>query len=85
MEITNVSVNKINKDDSRLLGYATVIIDDAIAIHNIKIVQGDNEIFISMPSRKVDEKKYVDIVHPITNEVRVKLQEAIINKYEGEK
>ncbi len=85
MEITNVNVIRIEKEDSRLRGLATIIIDDEIAIHNIRIFDGDKGLFIAMPSRKTEEKKYIDIVHPITNEARNKINQVIIDKYNAKK
>lgn len=81
MEITNISVNKIEKENSRLRGMATIILDDQLAIHNIRIIEGDRGLFIAMPSRKTDEDKYEDIVHPITNDFRNKVQDIILEKY----
>lgn len=85
MKITNVNVNKIEKEDSKVKGYATVIIDDTIAIHNIRIIDGNNGLFVAMPSKKGDDEKYYDIVHPITNDIRNQIYEVIINAYKGVK
>lgn len=85
MKITNVNVNKIEKENSRLKGIVTIILDDEIAIHNIRIIEGNNGLFIAMPSRKIDEDKYFDIVHPIKKETRNMIEETIIEKYEGGK
>lgn len=81
MQITNVSINKIEKEDSKLRGMATIILDDQIAIHNIRIIEGNRGLFIAMPSRKIDDDKYEDIVHPITNDFRNKTQDIILKKY----
>lgn len=85
MKITNVNVSKIEKENTRLRGIATIILDDEIAIHNIRLIEGNNGLFISMPSRKLEENKYADIVHPIKKEVRNMIEEKIFEKYEGEK
>ena len=81
MQITNVSINKIEKEDSKLRGMATIILDDQIAIHNIRIIEGNRGLFIAMPSRKIDDDKYEDIVHPITNDFRNKTQDIILKQY----
>lgn len=85
MKITNVNVSKIEKENTRLRGIATIILDDEIAIHNIRIIEGNNGLFIAMPSRKIEENKYADIVHPIKKEVRNMIEEKILEKYEGGK
>lgn len=85
MKITNVNVSKIEKENTRLRGIATIVLDDEIAIHNIRLIEGNNGLFIAMPSRKLEENKYADIVHPIKKEVRNMIEEKIFEKYEGEK
>lgn len=81
MEITNISIKKIDRENSRLRGMATVILDDQIAIHNIRIIEGNRGLFMAMPSQKIDDGKYEDIVHPITNDFRNKLQDMILEKF----
>ena len=81
MKITSVSVRKITKENSRLRGIASVLIDDAFAIHDIRIIEGDNGLFIAMPSRKTQTGGYRDIAHPINPEVRAMFQDKIIEAY----
>ena len=82
MEITSVIIKRINKE-STIKALATVTIDDAIAIHKIKIIEGKNGLFIAMPSRKSD-KGFIDFVHPINTETRNMMQSAIIAEYSKE-
>lgn len=81
MKITNVKVNKVKKEDSRLRGMATITLDDEIAIHNIRIIEGNNGLFIAMPSKKVEEDKYMDLIHPIKSEVRKEMEQKILEVY----
>ena len=81
MKITNVDVKKVEKENSRLRGRANIIVEDCLAIHNIRIIEGNRGLFIAMPSRKDDEGKFVDIVHPIDKETRKMFEEEIIAKY----
>ena len=82
MEITSVSVRKIEKEGSRMKGIASVLLDDAFAVHDIRIIEGDNGLFIAMPSRKTATGGYRDIAHPINPEVRAMFEEAILEAYE---
>lgn len=81
MEITSVSVRKIEKEGSRMKGIASVLLDDAFAVHDIRIIEGDNGLFIAMPSRKTATGGYRDIAHPINPDVRKKFEDAIIAEY----
>lgn len=87
MTITRVNVRLKTLSDgetSRLKGYATVTVDDMIAIHDIKILVGkDNEtLFIAFPSKRdVVNGKFLDIAHPINSESREIFEKAILDEY----
>ena len=81
MKVTSVKVKKIEKENSRMKGIAEILLDDMIAIHDIRIISGDNGLFVAMPSRKTPTGDYRDIVHPINQEVRDMMEEAIIKAY----
>ena len=83
MKITSVNVRKIEKEGSRMKGIASVLIDDSFAVHDIRIIEGDNGLFIAMPSRKTAVGGYRDIAHPINPEVRAMFEEAIFEAYKN--
>ena len=83
MKITSVNVRKIEKEGSRMKGIASVLLDDSFAVHDIRIIEGDNGLFIAMPSRKNALGEYRDIAHPINPEVRAMFEEAILDAYEN--
>ncbi|MBE6153404.1 MAG: septation regulator SpoVG [Firmicutes bacterium] len=84
MKITSVTVRKIEKENSRMKGIASVLIDDSFAVHDIRIIEGDNGLFIAMPSRKTPTGGYRDIAHPINPEVRKLFEQAILDEYNKE-
>lgn len=89
MEITSVKVKKEEREGSRMKGRASVLIDDGLAIHNIRIIEGKNGLFIAMPStsREVENEDgemvtvHRDTVPPINPEVRAMFEEAILKAY----
>ena len=81
MKITSVNVRKIEKEGSRMKGIASVLIEDCFAVHDIRIIEGDNGLFIAMPSRKTATGGYRDIAHPINPETRTQFEEAILEAY----
>lgn len=83
MKITSVNVRKIEKEGSRMKGIASVLLDDSFAVHDIRIIEGDNGLFIAMPSRKTSTGGYRDIAHPINPEVRSMFEDAILEAYEN--
>ena len=82
MKITSVNVRKIEKEGSRMKGIASVLLDDSFAVHDIRIIEGEKGLFISMPSKKTPTGDYRDIAHPINPEVRSMFEEAILKAYE---
>ena len=83
MQVTSVSVRKIEKEGSRMKGIASIVLDDSFAVHDIRIIQGDKGLFIAMPSRKTATGGYRDIAHPINPEVRSMFEDAILEAYEN--
>ncbi len=82
MKITSVTVRKFEKEGNRMKGIATVVLDDAFAIHDIRIIEGDKGLFIAMPSKKTATGDYRDIAHPLNTEIRSMFQDAILEEYE---
>ncbi len=81
MNITDVRIRKITKEGN-MKAVASITIDNELAIHDIKIIEGENGLFIAMPSRKTPEGEYKDIAHPISRESRETVQKAILDAYE---
>lgn len=80
MKITDVRLKKVD-GHNRLKAIASVTIDDCFVIHELRIIEGDNGLFIAMPSRKLPEGEFKDIAHPINAETREQLEKAIIDEY----
>mgnify|MGYP004598465003 FL=1 len=82
MKITNISIRKVNREDSRMKGIASVLLDDEFAVHDIRIIEGTKGLFIAMPSRKTSTGGFKDIAHPISQEVRSMFEREILDAYE---
>lgn len=80
MEISDIKIRK-TMHDGRLRAVVSITIDNAIAIHDIKLVQGDERMFVAMPSRREDSGIFRDIIHPISSSVRDKIEEQILDAY----
>ena len=84
MEITNVRVRVVNKEDSKMRGFASVTIDNQFVVHDIRILEGDNGLFLAMPSKQIAPGEYRDIAHPINADARKLFTDAILAEYENE-
>lgn len=80
MEISDIKIRK-TMHEGRLRAVVSITIDNAIAIHDIKLVQGDDRMFVAMPSRREESGVFRDIIHPISSEIRDELEEKILGAY----
>lgn len=81
MKITDVRVRLINKE-SKMKAVASITIDDAFVVHDVKVIEGEKGLFIAMPSRRMGDGEYKDVAHPVNSETREEIQRLIIDKYE---
>ncbi|MEG1027605.1 MAG: septation regulator SpoVG, partial [Oscillospiraceae bacterium] len=80
MTITDIKIRKII-NEGRMKAVISITIDDMLAIHDIKVIQGPNRLFVAMPSRRDDNGIFRDIVHPIKPEVREEIEETLLQAY----
>jgi len=79
MEITEVRVFPVDED--KLKAFVSIIIDDCFVVSDIKIINGNNGLFISMPSKKRKNGTFRDIAHPLNNDTRRKIEEKVLARY----
>ena len=82
LQITDVRLRKVNSEN-RMKAVASVTFDNEFVIHDIKVIESQNGLFIAMPSRKTPNGEFKDIAHPINAETREKIQKAILEAYEA--
>lgn len=80
MNITDIRIRKADTA-SKVVATASMTIDDCFVIHDIKLLQGTNNLFMAMPSKRVASGQFKDIAHPITSEARTAIQDALIEAY----
>lgn len=79
MEITQIRVFPV--DEEKLKAFVSIVFDDCFVISDIKIIQGNSGLFVSMPSKKRKNGTFRDIAHPLNNETRRRFEEQIIGEY----
>ncbi len=80
MKITDIKIRKFF-EEGPMKAIVSVTIDDALAVHDIKVIYARDRYFIVMPSRKNPDGTYRDIVHPINASFRAELESAVIDAY----
>lgn len=81
MKVTDVRIRKLNST-GKLKARASITFDDEFVVHDIKIIDGQNGLFIAMPARKTQSGEFKDIAHPIKTEFREMLQNLVLEKFE---
>lgn len=82
MNITKVTLRPVSMN--KVCAIASIVIDDAFVIHDLRVVNGDKGLFVAMPSRKLPNGEFRDICHPINAESRERLQEAVLEQFEAD-
>lgn len=81
MQVTDIRVRQVF-DEGKMKARVSVTFDNQFVVHEIKVLDGENGLFIAMPSKKLPTGEYKDIAHPINKETRMMLQDLILDAYE---
>ena len=81
MTITDVRIRKI-ATEGKMKAVVSVTFDNEFVVHDIKVIEGQNGLFIAMPSRKTPDGEFKDIAHPINTDTRVMIQKMVLDAYE---
>ncbi len=81
MQITDVKIRK-TFSEGPMLAVASITLDEIFVVHDVKVIQASDRLFIVMPSRKNADGTYRDIAHPITAEFRAHMEEKVLAAYQ---
>lgn len=79
MEITEVKIYPVSEE--RLKAYATIVFDGVFVVRELKIIKGYSGLFVAMPSKKLKDGSFRDVVHPLNQEMRNKIEELVLQAY----
>ncbi len=82
MQITDVRLRRVNSE-GRMKAIASITIDDEFVVHDIRVIDGNNGMFVAMPSKRTPDGEFRDIAHPISSATREKIQSAVLAEYES--
>ncbi|WP_297713345.1 septation regulator SpoVG [Clostridium sp.] len=82
MTITDVRIRKIAAE-GKMKAIVSITFDNEFVVHDIKVIEGQNGLFIAMPSRKTPDGEFKDIAHPINTDTREKIQSSILKAYQA--
>ncbi len=79
MDITKVTLRPVAMN--KVCAIASIVLDDAFVIHDLRVVNGDKGLFVAMPSRKLPNGEFRDICHPINTDTRNNIQQAVLDQF----
>ena len=82
MEITDIRIKKVASEGKRK-AVASVTFDNAFAVHDVKVIEGPEKLFVAMPSRRTPDGEYRDIAHPINSDMRNMLESKVLAAYDA--
>ncbi|ELK48344.1 septation regulator SpoVG [Halobacillus sp. ACCC02827] len=80
MEVTDVRLRRVNTD-GRMRAIASITLDQEFVVHDIRVIDGNNGLFVAMPSKRTPDGEFRDIAHPINSGTRGKIQDAVLEAY----
>ncbi len=80
MQVTDVRVRRV-LSEGKMKAIVSVTLDNAFVIHDVKVAEGQNGLFVAMPSRKTADGEFRDIAHPISTSAREIIQSAVLTAY----
>ena len=81
MKVTDVRMRKL-ATDSRMKALVSITLDEAFVIHDLRVIEGNNGLFVAMPSKRTADGEFRDIAHPIKSEMRQEIQAAVMKVYD---
>jgi stage V sporulation protein G len=82
MLVTDVKIFPV--EEKRVKAYASIVFDNCFIVRDVKVIQGDNKVFVAMPSKKMKDGSFRDTVHPLNNITRQMIEESVLGAYEIE-
>ena len=82
MEITEIRIKKV-ASEGKMKAVASVTFDNAFAVHDVKVIEGPEKLFVAMPSRRTPDGEYRDIAHPINSDMRNMLESKVLAAYDA--
>ena len=80
MEITNVRLKKVEAN-GRMKAIATITFNEEFVVHDIRVIEGNEGLFVAMPSKRTPAGEFRDVAHPINSGARLKIEQAVLDAY----
>ena len=82
MNITDVRLRKVEGENS-IKAIASITFDEIFVVHGLRVIQGENSLFVVMPSKKTPTGEFKDIAHPLQQSMRDEIFKKVLEAYEN--
>jgi len=82
MDVTEVRIFPVQEE--RLRAYVTITFDHCFVVRDLKVINGNNGLFVAMPSKKRKDGTYRDTAHPLDNKTREMIESKVLSEYDKE-
>jgi stage V sporulation protein G len=82
MDITAVKIFPVS--EKKVKAYASIVLDDCFIVRDLKVIHGENKLFVAMPSKKMKDGSYRDTVHPLNNSMRQQIESSVLQAYQSQ-
>lgn len=83
LEVTDVRLRKVSTE-GKMRAIASITFDEEFVVHDVRVIDGNNGLFVAMPSKRTSDGEFRDIAHPINSKMREKIQAAVLKEYESQ-
>jgi stage V sporulation protein G len=83
MRVTDVRIRKMH-NEGKMKAIVSITLEEQFVIHDVRVIEGNNGLFVAMPSKRTPEGEFKDIAHPITSQMRELIQSAVLLAYSSE-
>jgi stage V sporulation protein G len=82
VDITEVRITL--KNEEKLKAFASITFDNSFVVRGLKVINGSQGYFVSMPSRRRKDGTFQDLAHPINNDLRKRIEDKVLDAFESE-
>lgn len=83
LEVTDVRLRRVSTE-GKMRAIASITFDEEFVVHDVRVIDGNNGLFVAMPSKRTSDGEFRDIAHPINSKMREKIQAAVLKEYESQ-
>lgn len=83
MKVTDVRIRRLTQE-GKMRAIVSITLNEQFVVHDVRVIEGNNGLFVAMPSKRTPNGEFRDIAHPINSEARQEIQESVLDAYQKE-